>query len=135
MEQVVLTKTEGTISWSMTRPEFTFQKPLQTKDERANMVYAIKVEVPNEGKFKIGMYGEITSCRLMRYAPKHIEKPTNKGAFNRVDQVSFKSEKGELFGLNRTDGSRKTSISACSPRVLIPWWRIATVNGLDVVTD
>jgi HlyD family secretion protein len=51
-------QTEGTISWINDKAEFT-PKTIQTKDERANMVYAIKVEVPNEGKFKIGMYGEI----------------------------------------------------------------------------
>ncbi|PZX58089.1 HlyD family secretion protein [Algoriphagus chordae] len=51
-------KTEGTISWINDKAEFT-PKTIQTKDERANMVYAIKVDVPNEGKFKIGMYGEI----------------------------------------------------------------------------
>lgn len=51
-------QTEGTISWINDKAEFT-PKTIQTKDERANMVYAIKVEVPNDGKFKIGMYGEI----------------------------------------------------------------------------
>lgn len=51
-------QTEGTISWINDKAEFT-PKTIQTKDERANMVYAIKVDVPNDGKFKIGMYGEI----------------------------------------------------------------------------
>jgi len=51
-------QTEGTVSWINDKAEFT-PKTIQTKDERANMVYAIKVDVPNDGKFKIGMYGEI----------------------------------------------------------------------------
>lgn len=51
-------QTEGTISWINDKAEFT-PKTIQTKDERANMVYAIKVNVPNDGKFKIGMYGEV----------------------------------------------------------------------------
>ncbi len=51
-------ETEGIITWINDKAEFT-PKTIQTKDERANMVYAIKVKVKNEGTFKIGMYGEI----------------------------------------------------------------------------
>lgn len=49
---------KGTISWISDKAEFT-PKTIQTKAERANMVYAIKVKVPNTGQYKIGMYGEI----------------------------------------------------------------------------
>jgi len=48
----------GTISWISDKAEFT-PKTIQTKDERANLVYAIKVRVKNDGKLKIGMYGEV----------------------------------------------------------------------------
>lgn len=51
-------ETEGTITWISSKAEFT-PKTIQTKDERANLVYAIKVKVKNDGKYKIGMYGEI----------------------------------------------------------------------------
>ncbi len=51
--------TKGQINWINDKAEFT-PKTVQTKDERANLVYAIKVKVPNDGRFKIGMYGEIT---------------------------------------------------------------------------
>ena len=34
-------------------------KTIQTKEERANLVYAIKVKVKNDGFLKIGMYGEV----------------------------------------------------------------------------
>ena len=51
-------KTEGTIIWINDKAEFT-PKTIQTKNERANMVYAIKVRVKNDGTYKIGMYGEI----------------------------------------------------------------------------
>ncbi len=52
-------ETEGTVTWISDKAEFT-PKTIQTKDERANMVYAIKVKVKNdEGLYKIGMYGEI----------------------------------------------------------------------------
>lgn len=50
--------TEGTISWISDKAEFT-PKTVQTKAERANLVYAVKVLVKNDGFYKIGMYGEI----------------------------------------------------------------------------
>ena len=48
----------GTITWISNKSEFT-PKTIQTKDERANLVYAIKVRVKNDGYLKIGMYGEV----------------------------------------------------------------------------
>ncbi len=51
-------RTEGTLIWINDKAEFT-PKTIQTKDERANMVYATKIKVPNDGTFKIGMYGEV----------------------------------------------------------------------------
>ncbi|MBX3006978.1 MAG: HlyD family efflux transporter periplasmic adaptor subunit [Melioribacteraceae bacterium] len=48
----------GEIYWVSSKAEFT-PKTIQTKDERANLVYAIKVKVMNDGYLKIGMYGEI----------------------------------------------------------------------------
>ena len=48
----------GEIYWVSSKAEFT-PKTIQTKDERANLVYAIKVKVTNDGYLKIGMYGEI----------------------------------------------------------------------------
>lgn len=47
----------GIISWISQKSEFT-PKTIQTKDERANLVYAIKIRVKNDGYLKIGMYGE-----------------------------------------------------------------------------
>jgi HlyD family secretion protein len=49
---------QGTVTWISDKAEFT-PKTIQTKDERANLVYAIKVRVKNDGTLKIGMYGEI----------------------------------------------------------------------------
>jgi HlyD family secretion protein len=51
-------KYEGTIIWISDKAEFT-PKTIQTKEERANLVYAIKVRVKNDGFLKIGMYGEV----------------------------------------------------------------------------
>ncbi|HUM47190.1 MAG TPA: HlyD family efflux transporter periplasmic adaptor subunit, partial [Chitinophagales bacterium] len=48
----------GTITWISDQAEFT-PKTIQTKDERANLVYAIKIAVKNDGLLKIGMYGEV----------------------------------------------------------------------------
>jgi HlyD family secretion protein len=49
---------EGTISWIAQQAEFT-PKIIQTKEERVNLVYAVKVQVKNDGILKIGMPGEI----------------------------------------------------------------------------
>jgi HlyD family secretion protein len=48
----------GKISWISDKSEFT-PKTIQSKNERANLVYALKVAVPNDGFLKIGMYGEV----------------------------------------------------------------------------
>lgn len=48
----------GTIAWISSKAEFT-PKTIQTKDERADLVYAMKVRVKNDGSLKIGMYGEV----------------------------------------------------------------------------
>jgi HlyD family secretion protein len=48
----------GTITWIADKAEFT-PKTIQTKEERANLVYAMKVKVKNDGYLKIGMYGEL----------------------------------------------------------------------------
>lgn len=50
---------EGTVTWIASEAEFT-PKPIQTKEERVDLVYAIKVRVPNpDGRLKIGMPGEV----------------------------------------------------------------------------
>jgi HlyD family secretion protein len=48
----------GNIYWISNKSEFT-PKTVQTKEERVDLVYAIKVRVANDGFLKIGMYGEI----------------------------------------------------------------------------
>jgi len=49
---------EGMIEWISEKAEFT-PKTIQTKDERANLVYAVKIRTKNDGFLKIGMYGEV----------------------------------------------------------------------------
>lgn len=48
----------GTITWISSSAEFT-PKTIQTREERADLVYAITVRVQNDGYLKIGMYGEV----------------------------------------------------------------------------
>ena len=48
----------GTISWISSQAEFT-PKVIQTKEERTNLVYAVKVKVKNDGSLKIGMPAEV----------------------------------------------------------------------------
>ncbi|CAN5217474.1 HlyD family efflux transporter periplasmic adaptor subunit [soil metagenome] len=49
---------EGTITWISDKAEFT-PKTILTKEERVNLVYAIKIKVANDGLLKLGMYGEV----------------------------------------------------------------------------
>jgi len=49
---------QGTVTWISDKAEFT-PKTIQTKDERANLVWATKITVPNDGYLKIGMYADI----------------------------------------------------------------------------
>ena len=49
---------EGTVTWISSRSEFT-PKTILTDDERADLVYALKVAVKNDGYIKIGIYGEV----------------------------------------------------------------------------
>ncbi|WP_257670045.1 HlyD family secretion protein [Parapedobacter tibetensis] len=49
---------EGIVEWISDKAEFT-PKTIQTKDERENLVYAVKIKVKNDGLLKIGMYGEV----------------------------------------------------------------------------
>lgn len=48
----------GNVAWISSKAEFT-PKTIQTRDERANLVYAVKVNVKNDGLLKIGMYGNV----------------------------------------------------------------------------
>jgi HlyD family secretion protein len=53
-----LEKIPGVVTWFSSEVEFT-PKIIQTREERVNMVYAVKVRVPNNGRLKIGMPGEV----------------------------------------------------------------------------
>lgn len=57
----------GTVSWISSQAEFT-PKIVQTKEERVNLVYAVKIKVKNDGALKIGMPGEVIFPRLREQA-------------------------------------------------------------------
>ncbi len=48
----------GTVTWIAEESEFT-PKSIQTRDSRANLVYAVKISVKNDGRLKLGQYGEV----------------------------------------------------------------------------
>ena len=49
---------KGRVAWISAESEFT-PKSIQTKDSRANLVYAVKITVKNDGRLKIGLAGEV----------------------------------------------------------------------------
>ena len=51
-------KMSGVVSWISPKAEFT-PKIIQTKEERVNLVYALKIRVPNDGSLKIAMPAEV----------------------------------------------------------------------------
>ncbi len=53
---------DGKLSWISEKAEFT-PKTIQTRDERASLVYAVKVSLVNDGFLKLGMYGAIIEAR------------------------------------------------------------------------
>ncbi|WP_338869215.1 HlyD family efflux transporter periplasmic adaptor subunit [Spirosoma sp. SC4-14] len=61
----------GTVTWISSKAEFT-PKVIQTRDERVNLVYAVKINVKNDGGLKIGMPGEV------RFAANSDKNTTSK---------------------------------------------------------
>ncbi len=57
-EDLNLQSVEGEVCWIADQAEFT-PKVIQTREERVNLVYAIKIRVKNDGAIKIGMPGEV----------------------------------------------------------------------------
>lgn len=55
-------KYQGKVTWISAKSEFT-PKTILTDDERADLVYAVKIAVKNDGYVKIGMYGEVKLCK------------------------------------------------------------------------
>lgn len=66
---------------------------------------------------------------------ENITRTYDKGKIVAVDDVSFKVEKGELFGLIGPDGAGKTSIFRILTTLLLPDSGAASVDGSDIVED
>ena len=67
----------GRISWIAAEAEFT-PKTIQTKEERINLVYAVKVEVPNaDGRLKIGMPAEVWLDTQRDFARRNPKQEDN----------------------------------------------------------
>lgn len=62
------TQVQGLVSWISPSAEFT-PKTIQTKEERVNLVYAVKIRVKNDGSMKIGMPGEIRFMNTSNQKP------------------------------------------------------------------
>lgn len=70
----------GTVSWVASKAEFT-PTPVQTRDERADLVYAIKVLVPNpRGELKIGMPADVALSAPTSSTTTVGDKGTGRGA-------------------------------------------------------
>lgn len=61
-ENDAIAELPGTVTWISPEAEFT-PKTIQTRDERASLVYAVKIKVANDGRIKIGMPGEFVIAK------------------------------------------------------------------------
>ena len=98
----------GVVTWISDRSEFT-PKTILTKNERANLVYAVKIAVKNDGSLKIGMYGGVVWRKGESIVVvKGVSK--NYGKVEALKEVSFAVERGEIFGLIGPDGAGKSTL-------------------------
>ena len=141
----------GTVTWISSEAEFT-PTPIQTRDERTEQVYAVKVRVANpDGVLKIGMPGEVVlppaaapakRAGAMSAAPASTEPAVSVQALSKrfgetlaLDGISFDVRPGELFGFIGPDGAGKTTLFRILTTLLVPDEGEARVLGLDVVRD
>ena len=130
----------GTVSWISSKAEFT-PTPVQTRDERTDLVYAVKILVANRGgMLKIGMPADVVarrtgSARDARRSGRRRSRHSSKrfGDVVALDDVSFDVRAGELFGLIGPDGAGKTTLFRILTTLQLPDAGSATVLGLDVV--
>lgn len=123
---------EGTITWISDKSEFT-PKTIQTRDERANLVYATKIAVKNDGYIKIGMYGEINKTMDYIVSVKGVSK--SYGEVQALKDVCFEVKPGEIFGLIGPDGAGKTTLFRILTTLVLADEGKAEVCGQDVVKN
>ena len=122
---------EGTITWISDKSEFT-PKTIQTRDERANLVYATKIAVKNDGYIKIGMYGE---NKTMDYIVSVKGVSKSYGEVQALKDVCFEVKPGEIFGLIGPDGAGKTTLFRILTTLVLADEGKAEVCGQDVVKN
>ena len=107
--------TDQVRTWpSVSSAEFT-PTPIQTRDERADLVYAVKIRVPNDkGVLKIGMPVDVAVLAIRPREAAHatdavvVERLAKRfGTTTALDGVSFDVRAGELFGFIGPDGARQ----------------------------
>lgn len=127
---------EGTITWISDKSEFT-PKTIQTRDERANLVYATKIAVKNDGYIKIGMHvrrnEEINRTMDYIVSVKGVSK--SYGEVQALKDVCFEVKPGEIFGLIGPDGAGKTTLFRILTTLVLANEGKAEVCGQDVVKN
>lgn len=128
----------GVVTWISDSSEFT-PKTILTKDERANLVYAIKVAVKNDGMLKSECMGEwnlqFTFNNVMNFAVTVDNVFKCYGRVEALQGVSLSVRTGELFGIIGPDGAGKTSLFRILTTLLLADEGETTVCGLDTVKD
>ena len=140
-------RSPGTVSWISSEAEFT-PTPIQTRDERADLVYAVKIRVANSGRPAEDRHaGRRAVRRRDRRAVTHGARTHRQttaavvveGVVKRfgqtiaLDDVSFSVHAGELFGFIGPDGGGKTTLFRILATLLVPDAGRARVLGEDVV--
>ena len=115
----------GTVSWVSSQAEFT-PTPIQTREERADLVYAVKIRVANsDGVLKIGMpVGRSLSCDGARAMTDAVVVRGHRASASArrpaLVGVSCCVRSGELFGFIGPDGAGKTTLFRILVTLLVP---------------
>ncbi len=128
----------GEVTWISSQAEFT-PTPIQTREERADLVYAIKIRVSNEqGVLKVGMPADVHFAggpTPMTDAVVVTDVLKRFGATTALAGVSCAIRSGELFGFIGPDGAGKTTLFRILTTLLVPDSGGARVLGEDVVSN
>ena len=126
------------VSWVASQAEFT-PTPIQTRDERADLVYAVKIRVPNQNGAAQDRHAGRRRVRsgwsdaMNAVAVEALTKTFRDDAGAR-SASSFAVAPGELFGFIGPDGAGKTTLFRILVTLLVPDAGRASVLGRDVVT-